>query len=430
MRFLGIGETNQLGSMYLDLMRRGHQVKVFIEDEAARDTLAGLVEIVTDWKNYLDKDTIVLFESAKDGALQDQLRRDGYKVIGGSAFGDRLEKDRAFGQQILRDAGLQTAPVHELQSFSDARRLVEARKRRFVIKMSGDDYASSSTYVGQLEDGRDLIGYLRAKERGWRSTEQPTFVLMEHLEGIECGVGAYFNGHKFIGPVCIDFEHKRFFPGDLGEMTGEMGTLVSYRGSELLFDATLSKLADRLREGRYCGYINLNTMVNERGVWPLELTARFGYPGFAILQALHISPWEDLLVALVEGSDVKFETHDGYAVGVVITVPSFPSSKGYEELGKGMPILFRRPWTREDEQHLHFSEAARVEGELVTAGMVGYVMVVTGRGATIAEARAEVYGRVANLCIPNMRYRNDIASRSPAELERLEGWGWMPKRSR
>ncbi len=416
--------------MYLDLQRRGHEVKVFIEDQVARDTLAGLLDIVTDWKSYLLKDTIVLFESAKHGTLQDELRRDGYQVIGGSAFGDRLEKDRAFGQQVLHDAGLQTATVVELQSFTEARRLVEERRRRFVLKMSGGDYASSSTYVGQLDDGRDMVGYLRAKERSWKSREQPDFVLMEHIQGIECGVGAYFNGRKFIGPVCIDFEHKRFFPGDLGEMTGEMGTLVSYRGSQILFDATLSKLAPRLQAGGYCGYINLNTIVNEHGVWPLELTARFGYPGFAILQALHISPWEELFAALAGAGDVAFETHDGFAVGVVITVPTFPSSKGYEELGKGMPILTRRPWTSEDERHLHFSEVAKIDGELVTAGMVGYVMVVTGRGATVAEARADVYTRVANLCIPNMRYRNDIAVRSEAELDRLEAWGWMPKRAR
>src|SRR4051795_1100405 len=109
MRFLGIGDVCDLGALYLRLLAEGHDVKVHIAKPICRDTLAGLVRHVTDWRQELPwlreagDEGIVLFENTAEqrGQLQDELRRDGFHVVGGSAYGDRLENDRAFGQSVL-----------------------------------------------------------------------------------------------------------------------------------------------------------------------------------------------------------------------------------------------------------------------------------------------------------------------------------------
>ncbi len=435
MRILGIGDYNDFGSLYLRLAGEGHEVRVHIAEEDSRDVLAGMLTLVDDWEAELPwvraagDDGLILFENAEKGALQDQLRRDGYHVVGGSAYGDRLEQDRALGQQVLRDCGLPTAASHEFTAFPPAIAFIKAHPGRYVLKFNGAFLTSDQNYVGMRADGADVIAALQRHAKTWEEDwdEEPAFILMEFVAGIETGLGAFFNGTEFVGPINLDWEHKRFFPGDLGELTGEMGTALTYRGGEKLFEATLAKVAPLLRAAKHVGYVNLNTIINERGIWPLEFTCRFGYPGFAILSALFAAGCGEILRGVALGRPGPFPTHDGFAIGVVLTVPPFPYHHGYDELSKGLHVLVPDDLTADEKLHLHYGELALEDGVLVTAGQVGYVMVVTGRGPTIEAAQNAAYALAGKVALPNVRYRNDIGDalkrRGYAELQRL---GWVP----
>jgi phosphoribosylamine--glycine ligase len=436
MRVLGIGDGLDLGSMYMRLARDGHEARVFVGDEDQRDTLSGLVTTVPVWRDQLDwvraagREGFLVFETATRGALQDQLRAEGFQVIGGSAYGDRLENDRAFGQQVMRSAGMQVVPTHEFDSFDDAAAFVVSHPRRYVFKPSGAGFASARTFIAQMDDGADLLAMLEIQRRTWPSDMPVRLVLMQRLEGVEVGVGAYFDGTRFLQPTCLDWEHKRFFPGDLGELTGEMGTLVTYRGGERLFQETLLRMQEPLRASGYQGYININTIVDDDGVHPLEFTCRFGYPGFAILEPLQLCGWPDLFRCMAGGVEApqggRFPTRDGFAVGVVLTVPPFPYSAGYDRISRGMPVIFRRDLDDADHAHLHFSEVSLQDGRLVTSGVVGYIMVVTGVGETATAARDDVYARVRKVCLINGRYRDDIGERFIAtDQARLQSLGWL-----
>jgi phosphoribosylamine--glycine ligase len=412
MRFLGIGKGNDLADMYLRIQQRGHDVRVYVGDPQARDIFHGMLTFTDDWERDLAwaRDGILIFEGIGWGETQDALRKQGYRVVGGSALGDRLETDRAFAQDVLRNIGLLTAASHAFTNFDDAIAFVRKNPGRYVVKYSGQGFASTRNYVGDMDSGDDVIAVLELQRDRWTYSELPEFILMEHVAGVEVGTGAFFNGRDFLRPANLDWEHKRFFPGNLGELTGEMGTLATYRGADAMFERTLAHLAPLLRESGYVGYVNLNTIVNERGIFPLELTCRFGYPGFAILDSLHAYTWDELFTQLVDGRDTALRTRDGFSVCIVLTVPTFPYYHGYEQMGKGAPILFRSSMTDEDRDQLHFAEVALEGSQLVTAGSVGYVMVVTGRGASVEAARADAYERCAKVVIPNVRYRMDIGS--------------------
>ena len=249
---------------------------------------------------------------------------------------------------------------------------------------------------------------------------------MEFISGIEIGVGAYFNGEHFLQPACLDWEHKHFFSGNLGELTGEMGTVVTYRGAEFIFRHTLLHLESRLKESGYCGYINLNMIANAQGLWPLEFTSRFGYPGYAICAALQQSSWETLFRRMLKKSSAYIATDAGFAVGVVLNVPPFPYRYGYNVLSKGLPILFQSSFTVADRQRLHLSEVEKLDDYLVTSGMTGNVATAIGCGETLEDARLQAYDLAAKVILPNIRYRQDIGAGLIArDLEQLVNWGYI-----
>ena len=416
MRFLGVGDTCDLGALYLRLLREGHEVKVCVGEPLARGTLAGMVEHVADWRDWLPwvraagSDGIILFENVAHarGLAQDSLRADGFNVVGGSAYGDRLENDRAFAQRALADLGLPVLRVETFSSVEEADRHLDRKRGPFVLKFNGPGFSSADTFVGRCDNHSDIRAILRAKRD---TLNGGSFVLMERADGVEMGVGAYFNGERFLGRACLDWEHKRFFPGDLGEMTGEMGTVATFDRSGSFFERTLAKMAPLLRQGRYCGYINLNTIVNERGIWPLEFTCRFGYPGFAVLDPLQETPWADLFKALVTRADIPFVTRSGFSVGLVMTTRPFPYTRKDIDEPVGMPVLFDGALSEEEARNVHVGEVGMANGALATSGVYGWTMVLTGVGATIAQAQRKALALADRAIIPHVRYRRDIGDK-------------------
>lgn len=433
MRFLGIGEWNSLGDMYDRLQAAGHEVRVFIEEPGAHEIFRGRLTRVDDWRAALPwikaagKDGMIIFESAAMGARQDALRRDGFHVIGGSAYGDRLEADRRFGQRVLAEIGLKTAASETFDDFDRAQDFLERNPGRYVFKLHGTSAASQANYVGESDDGADMRAFLAGEALRRQGKAAPTFSLMQYIDGVEVGIGGYFDGERFLEPALLDWEHKRFFNGDLGELTPEMGTVVTYRGAERLFGLTLARMAERLRDGGYVGYINLNTIVNADGVWPLEFTCRFGYPGFAICDALHAEGWDSIFAKMIARQGAGVKTKPGYAVGVVLTVPPFPYEDNYEKLSKGLPIDFRNARV-EELARLHLADVEWKDGVLLTSGMIGYLMVATGTGDTVERAQEQAYALARKVVVPNLRYRTDIADKFLArDRAALQALGYLPR---
>ncbi len=430
MRILGMSQRVYLGDIYLALQREGHAVRVFATDTPDECAFGGLIDTVPDWRaelGWVGRDGIILFEGVRQGALQDELRAAGYRVIGSSAYGDRLENERDFGQAVLQDAGLSIAASQGFETHNAASRWLAAHPGRFVLKHDGGAHA---TFVGEHAQGADVAFCLRRRS-GQGSGGR--VLLMPRLDGVEVGVGGYFDGHAFLRPACIDFEHKRFFPGELGEMTGEMGTLASFEHAEALFAATLDRVAPQLARAGHRGYVNLNLIVNEAGLWPLEFTCRIGNPGFAVLAALQCAGWGDLLERMAGTGRGPVPVDSGWSVAIVLSVPPFPGWTATGAPEEDAPVFFHRAPTAGELARYHWVDmrcergGSQSGGQLLVHRRSGHAMIVTGTGSDVTAAQHAARTRARNVIIPELRWRADIGDRFlRGDAARLAALGWLP----
>ena len=437
MRILFVTDDFSGASLCARLAKEGHAVRAHVGNPTYLQSLDGWIEKVPTLETGLDwagKDGLIVCDDNGFGPLQDRLRADGFSVVGGSAGGDLLEDDREHAQQVFAAHGLKSIPTHTFDSAAKAADFVAANRGEWVVKRNGHA-DKTACYVGRLPDGRDVLDLLRnaARRDGGRLTH---YVLQKRVTGIEIGVARYFNGLDWVGPIELNVEHKKLFPGDLGPKTAEMGTLLWYTDDEnnRLFRETLARLAPHLRDNGFRGDIDINCIVNEDGAWPLEATTRFGYPAVQAQMALHETPWGDFLNAVANGQPVDLAWRKGYAVVVLVAVPPFPYCSNGCDCAidpTGLTIHFREPPQPEDWPHLHFEgvrKALAPDGteQHVIAEHTGYVMHVTGHGDTVDAARTAALRRIDNVVIPRMYFRHDIGLRfMRSDSKSLTKDGWM-----
>lgn len=437
MRILFISRDFAGASLCLRLRREGNQLRAFVTDPLYHQVRDGMAEKCDDLEAgiaWAGKDGLIVVDDVGFGDLQDRLRGQGVAVVGGSAGGDLLESDRPFCQQVLAEHGVRTVPIHFFTCREDALRFLRHNPGRWVLKQNGRP-DKTFCYVGKLPDGRDVLDLLEYYGRNLPH-EDSHFILQQHIEGVEIGVGRYFNGQDWVGPVELNIEHKNLFPGNLGPKTCEMGTLMWYDQDDRnrLFREVLAPLAPYLRRIDFRGDFEINCIVNGQGAFPLEATSRFGYPAVQLQSEFHRTPWTQFLHALARGERIDLDWRQGYGIVVLVALPPFPFSPCIQPeypLPPGLRIHFRDCPDTTELAHYHPEEVAISTGqdgreEWHTCSASGYIMHLSGMGATVEEARQQVCQRVANIVIPKMFYRNDIGVRFlEQDRARLEKWGYV-----
>ncbi|MBI3336913.1 phosphoribosylamine--glycine ligase [Candidatus Peregrinibacteria bacterium] len=423
-KFLFVSLTALIGDIAWQVRREGHEVKYYIKDPEEKEVSDGFVPKVENWESEIDwADVIVFDDVCGHGKTAQELRNKGKAVIGGTPYTDRLEDDRAFGQEELKNHGVSILSYQEFKDFDEGILYIQQNPGRYVLKPSLGDAPKNLLYVGNEEDGSDVIRILTAYQHAWSDRVKSYQLQKKVNSGVEVAVGSFFDGQKFLEPINVNFEHKKLFPGDLGVSTGEMGTSMFWSRPNYLFNATLKKMEPTLQREGYIGYIDINCIVNGQGIYPLEFTCRFGYPTIFIQADGMQNPIGDFFAALAKGESYPLKTKKGFQVGARIVVPPFPfdDPKTFDSFSKDTAIVFKKPVP----EGVHIEDVKLVKEEWLITGTAGVVLTVTGTGSTMREAQRQMYYRISNILIPNMYYRTDIGDRWFEDNDKLHTWGYL-----
>lgn len=435
MNILFVSKEVNGGNLSNILQDEGNSVKLYIEDKKQKKVLNNIVPKTNNWEKEIDwvgKDGLIIFDDIGYGKKQDDLRKLGYNVFGGSEMGDLLESDRSFANSVFHKYGL---PTTDLISFSNLRNAVDYMKSnpaKWVTKQDDAHYPKTLNYIGKFENGHDVIDLLETYCQS-NKTRDRRITIQRKMEGIEIGVGRYFNGNDWVGPIEVNLEHPYMYGHKKCPCVDEMGTLAWFDNKikkNRLYNETLDKLKPFLIEADFRGDIALNCIITDNGPFILEATARIGSPIIHLQEELQTIPWTELLLAIAKGEQCDVTYKKGYGVVTLLATPPYPYVSNEESKLLEGARIYLEDLTEEELKSFHLGDVAmKNDGKnnyLHIQDCTGYIAYVTSVHKKISKARNRIDKIIDKIHIPKMFYRDDIGLNfEKFEKKKLKKMGYL-----
>lgn len=354
-----------------------------------RESLASLLarrESLRDWYWVWD------FNHSVDE--NETLRREGFRVLGGGAYANRMEHDRAHCLEFVSRYGLASP---ESFAFDDPAKAAEFCRQHpdtaYVYKP--DEGANFETFLPECDDPAEANEELQVHLA--TSQHKGGFILQERKEGIETNVDVWFQNGE---PVCafMIIESKKKYVLDLGPMVGCAFDYVFTipLGCRAVTES-VGKLFPAYREMNYTGFGDANFIAARDGIWFFEKCERFGYNSHPnVLFNLSRRPVGEVFASLVDGRFVA-DFAEGFGASVLMSTKENPVG------GEAIQAPARHL------KDLYLWDACKRGDHLLTAGYDadGYVLLALGHGYTMATAWECVLKRASEVRFPYRHYRPD-----------------------
>jgi len=355
--------------------------------------------------------TVVGPEVTLCDGIVDAFEGAGLRIFGPCKAAARLEGDKAYAKQLMRQHAIPTAEARIFDNYKSAYDYVATRDEPVVIKASG--LAAGKGVVVCDDPAAGLLALERIMKDRQFGAAGDTVVVEERLQGQEASILAFVDGRN-IYVMESSQDHKAVGDGDTGPNTGGMG---AYSPAPVVTDAVLSQverevlvpLLDALnREGiTYRGVLYAGIMLTAAGPRVLEFNCRFGDPETQPILARLSTDLVEVMQAVIDRrlDEVTLKWDPRPAVCVVMASRGYPGS--YEK-GK---VISGLEDTATMNDVIVFHAGTKVQGDhAVTSG--GRVLGVTALGKTIADAQKRAYEAVDKIRFDGAYFRRDIAGKA------------------
>ena len=339
--------------------------------------------------------------------LTDRLQAAGLKVFGPNQEGARIEADKWFAKELMRQ---QSIPTAEARTFTDpdaADEYVNMRDEPMVVKAAGLAKGKGVSVCYRTPDTLAAIDQIMRKKAFGEAGSR--VVIEELLSGPECSIQAFID-RKNIYVMETSQDHKAVDDGDTGPMTGGMG---ADSPTPVVTDEILSQIEREIlvpavdglnREGiDYRGVLYAGLMITQHGAKVLEFNCRFGDPETQPLMMRLQSDLAEVMLAVADGKldQVELKWDPRPAMSVVAASGGYPG-----KFKTGLPITGIADADAMRDVKVFQGGTKAVGKQIVTDG--GRVLSVTALGNTIADAKKRAYEAMSKIKFEGMHFRKDI----------------------
>lgn len=409
------------------MQKEGAHVDMFVKDAFARKVMSGIISHVETMEEGLkNKPDLVLFDLNGDGEKADEIRKEGFKVVGGSVLADKLEMDRAYGVKVAKQFGIKVPPTVEFKKVDEAIAHIKKTKKPLAIKVDNNKSEASSYVAKNQEDMLDYIHW--QKEEGL--IDGDTFILQEVIHGSEVSTELWFSNGSPCFPSNSTFETKKLLAGELGVRTGcETSVVCHYEGHHSkLAERTVLKIAPLLKYSKYTGPVDVNAIVSEEDREPyfLEFTPRLGYSAiyaYAAMLGMSLSAYFERIA--YQPFTIPFKAK--WSTALKIHIPPYPFSSEDDRISRAAYEQTEgiRINGKYGKDFIPIDVEKGKKTELQTAGTMGIVGECVGTGSSLMEAWRASQKVFESVEVPNKGGRfTDGIEDAWKRISKLRSWGY------